>query len=548
MLAKLPFNNAHAALTIASAAAQHGAAAGIAAADKGNVAAADRNKNLHTAGNLLAQMRLYPEAAAILQAGIGGGDDAAQTARQIEMYKSLKSASIAPLPATDPASPVQALTFGIMSGSLTRSQAANTLARQAYTSDASLNRDVDKNLISAGFLHQMAAKSDLTELTLFDLIAGNMTFTASGDDASGHPVISQEPGSDPTHFFVVREDGTYRIVADDGDFAPVGVAVLYALDHNNPKLAKGLLDWKRDLTHKQGEDDAFAGPLLPRFWTIDSSKPDANSPAAMRLAAFSLLAGSMDSAPYLAEIAADREKASGQRQTDLDLLLAEAATGAEQPTFAIPAAQRLLDQEPDSLTALTLLGAAYAEQNDSKAWLAMLAPRLVKKPKDHDLLEQQSRAYQVAKNYPAARVSMQGVLDSGKATGNDYNSYAWLGLFDDHIGDDALKAAQQATMISKNSSFADLHTLACIFAAEGRTTEARQVLDQAMTAGNQSEPNSAVWYALGLIYEQYGATTAALTAYRKVQAHEFDAHTYIDPSSTYLLAQTRIASLTAPGK
>jgi Flp pilus assembly protein TadD len=112
------------------------------------------------------------------------------------------------------------------------------------------------------------------------------------------------------------------------------------------------------------------------------------------------------------------------------------------------------------------------------------------------------------------------------------------------VGEDALKAAQHSTEVSKNSTFADLHTLACIYAAEGRTTEARQTLDQAMYAGNQPQPNSEVWFALGLIYEQYGATDAALAAYRRVQAHEFDDHTYIDPEATYVLAQARIQALT----
>jgi hypothetical protein len=57
------------------------------------------------------------------------------------------------------------------------------------------------------------------------------------------------------------------------------------------------------------------------------------------------------------------------------------------------------------------------------------------------------------------------------------------------------------------------------------------------------EPNSNVWYVLGMIYEQYGAKSAALDAYRRVQAHELDDHTFIDPISTYVLAQDRIHAL-----
>ena len=80
-LAALPASNTHAVVAIGSAVAQHGVAAGLAQADKGNVDASSRNANLHTAGQMLAQLRMYPEAAAILQAGIGGGDDAPTTAR-----------------------------------------------------------------------------------------------------------------------------------------------------------------------------------------------------------------------------------------------------------------------------------------------------------------------------------------------------------------------------------------------------------------------------------------------------------------------------------
>lgn len=72
-------------------------------------------------------------------------------------------------------------------------------------------------------------------------------------------------------------------------------------------------------------------------------------------------------------------------------------------------------------------------------------------------------------------------------------------------------------MLSKNGSFAKLHTLACVDAATSKTTESRTVLDAAMYAGSMTQQNAAVWYALGLLYEQYGVKEAALAAYRKVR-------------------------------
>jgi tetratricopeptide (TPR) repeat protein len=548
LLATLPSTNSHRTLAISSAAAQRGAAAGIAEADRGNSSSTDRNKNLRSAGTQLANLHLYDLAGEVMSAGMQGGDDAPTAARQIELYKGLQTASLAPLPETNPAAPVQLGVVGLLAGTLTYDQMVSMTSKHAYSSPGSLERDIKKGLADVGFMRRVAEKSGMTESVLLDLIAGNTTYSSKGDDDNGWAVLAQIPGSQPEHTFVVKEDGVYRVVASSKDNAndnvPLGNEVLWALDHGKAGMAKSLLDWKRDLTHKQGTDDPFEGTLLPRFWTIGSSKPGADTPEAMRLAGISLLAGSMDAKPYLAEIAADREKASGQRQTDLDLLLAVCAMDAEQPAMGMPAAKRLLEQEPDSVVALNLVGHGYQLQNDSQSWQAMLAPRLAKKPDDRDLLTAQVRALELAHDFNAAKVAEKKVLDSGKATLDDYNSYAWLGLFHNDLGDDITKAAQQSAQMGKNSGFAELHTLACIYAAQGKTTEARQVLQEAMYAGNMAEPNSPVWYALGLIYEQYGAKTAALDAYRRVQAHEFDDHTYIDPVSTYVLAQDRIRDLT----
>jgi tetratricopeptide (TPR) repeat protein len=547
LLSTLPSTNTHRTLAITSAAAQHGASAGITEADHGNNALTDRNKNLRSAGTELANLHLYSVAAEVMSAGMQGGDDAATAARQIELYKGLQSSSRAALPATNPAAPVQAAFLGLMDGTMNHELAMSSLSKHAYSSRESMERDVDKELATIGFMRRLAEKSEMSESVLLDLIGGNTSFSSKGDDDHGWAVLAEVPGTDPDHTFVVKEDGAYRIVAGDkdntDDNVPVGNEVLWALDHGKAGMARSLLDWKRDLTHKQGTDDPYEGPMLPHFWTKGSSKPRADSPEAMRLAGISLLAGSMDVKPYLAEIAADREKANGQRQTDLDLLLASSAIFAEQPAIGMPAAQRLLDQEPDSVLALNLVGRAYELQNDSKSWQAMLGPRLQKKPDDRDLLLSQARELELTHDFNAAQATQKKVLDSGKATSGDYNGYAWLGLFHNDLGDDITKAAQQSAQLSKNSSFAELHTLACIYAAQGKTTEARQVLQQAMDAASLSEPNSEVWYALGLIYEQYGAKTAALEAFRHVQSHELDDHTFVDATATYVLAQSRIREL-----
>jgi tetratricopeptide (TPR) repeat protein len=154
-------------------------------------------------------------------------------------------------------------------------------------------------------------------------------------------------------------------------------------------------------------------------------------------------------------------------------------------------------------------------------------------------LRLKARTAEAQGDFVQARATRQKLFDNGKATSNDYNGYAWTALFDNKIDADVIKAAQQSNMLSHNASLHDMHTLACLYASQGRTAEARDLLLKAMTAANLSEPNSEIWYALGSIYEQYGVTDAAIEAYHKVERPEGRIH----PTSTWLLAQARLKAL-----
>lgn len=531
------------ALGVAVAVAEKDAPAGLAAADHLNLSVDDRNKALLGAGDALAQLGMYGQASSILSAGIQSGTDAPATARLISMYKTMHRVPQQAPPVTTPESAVYAELSLVLGGNLNRAQLSSLLSPHAYASDAAFQRNLDKNLDHADLLQVIARNSHMSEIILRDVILGSTTLKSTGSDATGYRVISQTVGNAASQYFVVHEDGTYRIVADNSDTREVGNFALYAISHNQPALAKSILDWKRDLLHKGGGDDPFSGPLLPLFWTVGSMRPDADSPESIRLAAISLMTGSMEIKPYLAQVVSARDHATGSRQTDLDLLLAEGYVGSEQPTLALPHIDALLKQEPDSTVALELAGLAYAMNHDPGAMKALLAPRLARRPADPNLLRAQMTMFVAQHDYASARKTSKAIFDSGQAIANDYNNYAWLGLFDDDLGAETTAAAQQANTMSRNSNFAYLHTLACIYAAQDKVTEARQALSRAMIVGNLGHPNSAVWYALGVLYEDYGLPQAALAAYNHVQAHEFDDHTYVDPESAYILAQKRIAAL-----
>jgi tetratricopeptide (TPR) repeat protein len=169
----------------------------------------------------------------------------------------------------------------------------------------------------------------------------------------------------------------------------------------------------------------------------------------------------------------------------------------------------------------------------------MLDTRIARHPDDETLLRLKASLAEAQGDFVLARATEQLVIDKGKASAEDYNMYAWTALFDGKVDGEVVKAAQQASLLTHGASYNELHTLACIYAFQGKTSEARELLLKAMSAGNLSEPNSAIWYGFGSIYEQYDVNDAAIQAYRKVERPEGP----ISPTDTYVLAQMRLKAL-----
>jgi tetratricopeptide (TPR) repeat protein len=288
--------------------------------------------------------------------------------------------------------------------------------------------------------------------------------------------------------------------------------------------------------HKGGGDDPLSGPLLPRFWSVG----DPQDHKAMLRAAASLVANNEGIRPLLPALRADWEKATtDQERLDLGLVLANGyATVQDGPSLRIVSAS-ILAKYPDSYVAIDSAAAADLLLKDWTISNAIFDAQLAKHPDDENLLRLKARSAEAQGNFPLTRQVLQKLFDNGKAGANDYNSYAWSALFDGKIDEAVIKAGQQSTMLTNNSSFNETHTLACIYAAQGRTTEARDLLLKAMAMQNLSEPNSPIWYGLGAIYEQYGVNDAAIEAYKKVEKPEGR----LDPTSTWVLAQARLKVL-----
>jgi len=515
-----------------------GIKAGIDRADHLPAGAQGRNQALSASGGQLMHLRLYTEAAAILAAAVEGESNAAAVTQQIEMFRHLTPWKKEYLPATDPASVVQRMFMAILTGEYTERLNGEVLSRHAYGSEGEWKRNYEKAAQSQGLLRVYSAQSNLPESVLLDLISGNLKFSSEGDDKTGYRVSVESLGSQTQLFFVSREEAGFKIVTDGKTPSEVGNEVVYLLSKGKDAEARSLLDWERDLMHRGGGDDSLAGPLLPRFWTTgESSGKDA-----MQLAAAALLANDAAIKDLLPAVHSAWEKSTDdEERASLGLVLANGYIEIRDGAAARAAVGELLKKYPDSNVALNLAGGADVLLKDLADWDALIDKRLKVHPKDEDLLRIKANAAEWKGDFALARATEQQVMDIGKAKAGDYNSYAWTGLFDGKVGDDVVKAAQQATLLTKNATFAELHTLACIYAVQGKTKEARELLLKAMTLANLSEPNSEVWFGFGSIYEQYGVNDAATEAYRKVEKPEG----FVAPTSTWVLAQNRLKALGA---
>jgi tetratricopeptide (TPR) repeat protein len=540
-IAPLPSTPIRDGLAISATAAMDGAEAGIKRADRVGGDAGARSAALRNAGAQLVDLRMYAQAADILSVGIQGQENAAQVARQIELFRSLKVFDPMTIAENTPEGVVERLLESTLTGRLTKDVIAELLSRHSFATDKEWQKNLGKSEESADGIQTAAERSGLPAAVLADLTLGTMKVSSKGDDATGYRVMVQTVGSAGKQFFVSKEDGQYKIVASKDDMTEVGTAALYLLRHGDEAGARSLLDWKRELMHRGGGDDQLEGPLLPRFWTAGESKGEAS----IEMASAALLTGSEEIAALLPQISSRRDKwASGEgkpERTDMNLLLAEGYLRVGDGAKARKAGDALLAEYPDSATAMRLIGMADSMNRDWTHWNSMLDAALAKHPTDRDLLSGKAWAEQAQGDFAGARKTLRQVLDAGQATGNDYNNYSWNALFQDKVDADAIQAAQQANMLSKNSSFAELHTLSCLYAAQGKTTEAKQVLFEAMAAANLGQPNSSAWFAFGAIFEQYGVLDAAIAAYKKVERPEGP----ITPTDTYVLAQNHLKALHA---
>ena len=531
----LPTNPTRKGLTLGAIAALQGSDAALKKSLEITTDDHERSNALVSAGNVLLRVRKYQECAALMAAGVHGQNNEAQVARSAAIYAKTKPYEEIKFEPTDPRGVVHKVMGDLLSGKLTQEEGEFLIYNFASTVDEKQYKQMMTQLKL-----QLGA-SGLPLTTIADIAMSNMRYTVDGDDSVGYKIILEGTGAAPQNMYVVREGNQYQIAGfstntqtSAAKFAPF---ILRDIEKNDLTSARKWLDRARDEIHMSSGDDPLSGQPFPYFWT-KGQEADASE---MRTAALVLLESKEVKEPYLSALLQARDVAKSDADRNrLTLVIASAYAAQEKWTEMLEPVEQLMKAAPSSIRAFSLAIIAYKGLRQYDKWEKVAQEAIAKYPDEPVYVRASYELASYRGQFEKSREIIKSLLDKGQGTGDDMNQYAWYALLmPGPIDQASLDYAQRANDLTKNESFAILHTLACLDAAAGKTSQAHELLLKAMDALHIEEPNSEIWFGLASIAEQYGVVDAATTMYGRVEKPKVGY-----PGTSYVIAQRHLVALT----
>jgi tetratricopeptide (TPR) repeat protein len=522
------------AIIVACESAMNGSQAGLAEARK-RTAGEDQFKEVaKAAGQMLENLRKYPLAADLQEAGTSGGNASDTAANAIALRRTQRHEQIV-FP-EDPTGTAMRYYLLEVDPDLTLEQVRSISSRNGKLALA-LPEVVDRLVKEEKGTFSSKARAGLFADVGIDLSVTRAQSKLEGNDATGYKITLWPSATYKTAIYVVKERGKYCVLGTSRFPVGIGLEVLDRLISNDLTGARVFLDWLRDDWHLAGGDDPLSGAAFPRFWT-KGRNADA---AAMKLAAASILTESEETAAQgLSVLERAKDSASNEAEKmNIALALLSGYNNLDRYDMALAICADLARQYPESRRvflnqSFDLRSLGHFEEADRLA-----EDRLQRVSGDVDAMRALVWSATTRGDYVKAHTLDQRILAEGKAESQDLNNISWLSLFTGKIEDSDIEDALKAAQLSQNNA-SILHTLGCVYAEIGKTKEAREVLVQAMDSLNLDEPDDNYWYAFGRIAEQYGEIEAATSDYKQVKKPVKPAQV---PDSSYRLAQNRVVAM-----
>ena len=347
---------------------------------------------------------------------------------------------------------------------------------------------------------------------LADLVSV-LELSAEGDDALGHRVVAKfpNPSIPQTTWFVIREQGDYRLWNPGKIHANLGAKALQRLEKQDPDAARRLLNWAWQ-EHKAeiGWFKVFAGSPFARLWSGQAEAP------AIRTAAAALLAHGRQPEQAIKILLKARDDASTARELQIDRALGLAYLNADRPKEAIEVADRMLAKYPRVLEPYSFKAHALWKLAKNEEVGKLAEARLQRIADDPWALNTLGISAGNRGDFDAAEKHWQRLKGLDEASPEVLRRLAWCALRHDPMPDWVLEDALEANQQTQFTDPFSLYTLAAVHAELGKTNEARQALLLCIEARDASQPDPDDWYVLGRIAEQYALSDIAAAAYRKV--------------------------------
>jgi tetratricopeptide (TPR) repeat protein len=376
-----------------------------------------------------------------------------------------------------------------------------------------------------------------------DVVLSNANPVVEGNAQDGY-VVRGHNRSDQEDAFVVVEGGKARLLATSKSYPLAGPGALARANAGLNDAALSVLNWAAKFANSSSGGDPLGTSPLTHFWPI----PKDEGAKSIQYAAAALAAslGDPDAVPVL--VTGRSTAASHARQLDFDIALAADYFAQKDLKDLAPVAERLASAYPDSVSGFKYRTAAYRGLQDWQKADAVVVDWLTQHKNDPDgIMARAFNATYQGKSHEA-RAMLAPLVAAGTATTSMSNQFAWLSVATNEVDESVVQAAREVSndFARRNAkTFSVNHTLACVYALSGRLKEALDVLTKAMDTAGMAAPDSATWFAQGLIAEAYGDVQSAALYYRRVQA---DPIRDADPVSTYNLAQRRLEKLSSSHK
>jgi tetratricopeptide (TPR) repeat protein len=511
----LPRGSARDQLLLAGVAATAGVPAALAEAQR----LQDEHSpgTLQAAGLLLVKVRLYERAVALLTEALRSVDGGASTIPQLEMWQHMRHHEDIPMPDSDPTTVVRKLILDLFAEHADAAQLRSYVVREARA-------DLDDHAVTNGLvsvraqLGGMLRGLGLPYVVMRDMIASLLELKAEGDDRLGYRVHMSAPpafGMPAQNWYVVREEGQYRVLGAGEDDVALARRALHALEAGDTAVARRSLEW----TGQRIADD-------------------------LRLSAALLVVNgtAKDAALGLPILRAAQKTAHDPELLDkISIAMASAAMHSGQPAEALPLVEAVLARHIGD-PVLTRIKLDVLQRLGRWDEVRALAEAMLKaSPSDVDALHILERAAEVQQRWDDFERAVRSLVQLGKATAVDYNERAWDALFHGPLGEAALADAQHAVEMSQHTNVGELHTLATLLGELGRAEEARKVLLELLDRRG-GEPSPLDYLIIGRISDLCGVPEAAAAAYQKIPK---PSGAEIVALSSWTVAQRHLSSLSA---